>query len=399
MSPDFDRLTDRRGRLSYKWDVSEGELPMWVADMDFESPEPVRRAISEVAEHGIYGYSYVPGAFFSAVSDYFMRRHGVRFSPSDMVYSNGVVAAISSMVRKLTTPAENVLIQAPVYNIFYNSILNSGRNVLSSDLVFSEGRYSIDFSDLEEKLSRPQTTLMILCNPHNPVGRIWTREELARIGGLCHRHGVTVISDEIHCDIIRPGCRHIPFASVSDTCRDISVTCLAVSKTFNMAGLQSACLVAHNPHLRHKVWRGVNTDEVGEPNVFSMPANIAALTECDGWVDSMREYVFENRRIAWEYINEEIEGLNAIAADATYLLWIDISGVSSDSVSFCERLREYTGLYLSDGAEYGECGRAFVRMNLATQRERVLDGLDRLKRGVAAIRSAAEECENKELTV
>ena len=379
---DFDKLTDRTGTLSYKWDVKPGELPMWVADMDFEVAPPIKRAITERAEHGIFGYTMPPDEFFSSVSEYWKRRHGYRIPVEHMVYSNGVVAAISSIVRKLTTPAENVLIQAPVYNIFYNSILNNGRNVLSSDLVYDGSGYSIDFDDLEEKLSRPQTSLMILCNPHNPVGRIWTRDELARIGELCHKYGVTVLSDEIHCDITAPSSGgYVPFASVNDLCRDISVTAIAGSKTFNIAGLQSACLFAADPVLRHKVFRCVNTDEVGEPNVFSMNANIAAFTECDGWVDEMLEYVFENKRIAVDFINTEIDGMKAAFSEATYLLWIDISGVAEDSVDFCHKLRESTGLYLSDGAEYGESGRSFVRMNLATQRSRVMDGLERLKRG------------------
>ncbi len=378
---DFDKLTDRSGTLSYKWSVKDGELPMWVADMDFEVAPPIGRAIVKRAEHGIFGYTATPGEFFEAISSYWERRHGYRIPTEHMVYSNGVVAAISSMVRKLTTPAENVLIQAPVYNIFYNSILNNGRNVLSSDLVYDGSEYSIDFADLEEKLSMPQTTLMILCNPHNPVGRIWSRDELARIGALCHKHGVTVISDEIHCDITAPSEEYVPFASVNDVCREISVSAVASSKTFNIAGLQSACLFAADPILRHKVWRGVNTDEVGEPNAFAMAANIAAFNECDGWIDEMLGYVFENKRIACDFINSEIEGMRSAFSKATYLLWIDISGVAEDSVDFCEKLRESTGLYLSDGAEYGECGRGFVRMNLATQRSRVLDGLERLKRG------------------
>ena len=379
---DFDKLTDRSGTLSYKWDVNPGELPMWVADMDFEVAPPIKRAVTDRAEHGIFGYTMTPDAYFEAVSKYWERRHGYRIPTEHMVYSNGVVAAISSIVRKLTTPAENVLIQAPVYNIFYNSIINNGRNVLSSDLVYDGHGYSIDFDDLEEKLARPQTSLMILCNPHNPVGRIWTRDELAMIGELCHKHGVTVLSDEIHCDITAPTTEgYTPFAAVNELCRRISVTAVASSKTFNTAGLQSACLFAEDPVLRHKVWRGVNTDEVGEPNAFSMQANIAAFTECDEWVDEMLKYVFENKRIACDFINNEINGMKAAFSEATYLLWIDISGVSKDSVDFCEKLRETTGLYLSDGAEYGEPGRSFVRMNLATQRARVLDGLARLKRG------------------
>ena len=378
---DFDKLTDRSGTLSYKWDVAKDELPMWVADMDFEVAPPIKQAIVNRAEHGIFGYSCTPDAFFEAVSDYWARRHSYKIQTEHMIYSNGVVAAISSIVRKLTTPAENVLIQAPVYNIFYNSILNNGRNVISNDLVYDGEGYSIDFADLEEKLALAQTSLMILCNPHNPVGRLWSREELAKIGELCHKYGVTVLSDEIHCDLTLPGKEYVPFASVNEICERISVSAVAPSKTFNIAGLQSACVFAKDPVLRHKVWRGINTDEVGEPNAFSMSANIAAFSECDAWVDEMREYVFENKRIACDYINFNIKGMKAAFSEATYLLWIDISGIAEDSVDFCEKLRRTTGLYLCDGAEYGEQGRSFVRMNLATQRSRVLDGLDRLKRG------------------
>ena len=378
----FDALTDRRGSGSYKWDVGEGELPMWVADMDFEVPPAVKAAIVKRAEHGIYGYSVTPGEYFTALSDFRYRRWGYRFPTEWMVYVNGVVAAISSLVRKLTTPGENVLIQAPVYNIFYNSIINNGRQVLSSDLVYEDGKYSINFSDLEEKLSKGQTALMILCNPHNPVGRVWTREELSKIGELCKSYGVTVISDEIHCDIIRPGVDFIPFAAASEVCAEISLTCVAPSKTFNLAGLQSATVIAKNPVLRYKAWRAVNTDEVGEPNCFSMGASIAAYTECDGWVDSLCEYLFINRRAAEEFIAREIPSLSCVGADATYLLWIDVSRVCSDSVKFVEAVRKKTGLFLCDGVEYGECGRGFVRMNLATQRSRLFDGLHRLKQAI-----------------
>ena len=383
---DFDKFTDRFGTLSYKWDVKDGELPMWVADMDFEVAPPIKRVIIERAEHGIFGYTAIPDKFFEAISSYWGRRHGYAIPVEHMIYSNGIVAAISSIVRKLTTPAENVLVQAPVYNIFYNSIVNNGRNVISSDLVYDGAEYSIDFEDLERKLALKQTSLMILCNPHNPVGRVWTREELARIGELCYKHGVTVLSDEIHCDITEPKDAYTPFAAVNELCRRISVSAVAASKTFNIAGLQSACIYAEDPVIRHRVWRGLNTDEVGEPNAFSMTANIAAFTECDAWVDEMLDYVFENKRIACDFINSEIPGLKATYSKATYLLWIDVSGVADDSVDFCEKLRESTGLYISDGTEYGECGKAFVRMNLATQRERVLDGLNRLKIGAEKYR-------------
>lgn len=385
---EFDKLTDRRGTLSYKWDIPEGELPMWVADMDFETAPPIKSALEKRAGHGIFGYTTVPDEYFKALSDYRFRRHGYRHSVDDMIYVNGVVAAISSMVRKLTTPAENVLIQAPVYNIFYNSILNNGRNVISSDLIYENGGHRVDFCDLESKLSMPQTTLMILCNPHNPVGKIWTREELRKIGELCCKWGVTVISDEIHSDIIRKGAKFVPFASVNETCKKISLTCVAPSKTFNLAGLQSATVIASDPVLRHRAWRGINTDEVGEPNCFSMCAGIAAYSECDSWLDSLNSYLFENRDVAVKYIKENIPKLVPIEADATYLLWIDISAVSDSSVEFAEAVRKMTGLYLSDGEEYGEPGRHFVRMNLATQRSRLLDGLSRLKRATEELTCA-----------
>ncbi|MBR7116335.1 MAG: pyridoxal phosphate-dependent aminotransferase [Clostridia bacterium] len=382
---DFDKLTDRRDSFSYKWDVGDGELPMWVADMDFVTAEPVRRAVMRTAERGIYGYTYIPDDYFRAVADYYKRRHGVTVDTSHLVYSNGAVAAISSMVRRLSKEGDNVLLQAPVYNIFYNSIVNNHRTVLSSDLAYDGEGYSIDFLDLESKLSLEKTTLMILCNPHNPVGRVWSRDELSKIADLCHRHGVKVISDEVHADFVKQGLHYIPFFSVSELAASISATIISASKTFNIAGLQSACVNVSDEGMRYTVWRGINTDEVGEPNAFSMGANIAAYTECDEWVDALCDYVFESRRIAADYINREIAGLHAVRGDATYLLWIDISEVLSDSVEFCKRLRDLTGLFLSDGAEYGECARGFVRMNLATQRSRVYDGLDRLKKGVEAI--------------
>ena len=379
MTYDFDRMTDRWGTLSYKWDIKDGELPMWVADMDFETAPAVKAAVVKKAEEGIYGYSTTPDELFSAVSGFFGRRHGFAFPTEWMVYSNGVVAAISSAVRRLTHPNECVLIQAPVYNIFYNCILNNGRRVLSSDLVYENGEYSIDFEDLEEKLSRDETTLFILCNPHNPVGKLWSRDELFRIAELCDKYGVTVLSDEIHCDFVKPGLSYTPFASVSDRAAEISVSCLSGSKTFNIAGLQSAIVAVKNKQLRYRIFRGLNNDEIGEPNVFSVSANIAAFSESDDWVDGLVSYVFENKRLACEYIKGRISSVSAAFSDATYLLWIDISKLSNNSSEFAGELRKKTGLYVSSGEGYGECGRTFVRMNLATQRERVMDGLERLR--------------------
>ncbi len=380
MKYDFDKPTDRRNTNSLKWDVAENELPMWVADMDFETLPEVREAVTQVAERGIYGYSIVPDEYFESIADFWERRHGYRFSPSDMVYSNGIVAALSSMVRKLTTPAENVLIQPPVFNLFYNCILNNGRRVLENQLIYENGKYRMDFSDLEEKLSDPQTSLMILCNPQNPVGKIWDRETLARVGELCKKYGVTVISDEIHSSITQRGLSYIPFASVNELCADISVTCVAASKTFNLAGLQSAAVIAKNPNLRHKVWRGINTDEVGEPNFFAMAANIAAYKYGDNFVDGLCDYVFENKRVCAEYIASKMPKLKVVCSNATYVLWVDVSAYTENSLEFASDLRKKTGLFVSDGVEYGSGGEKFIRINLATQRANVFDGMNRLEK-------------------
>jgi cystathionine beta-lyase len=382
MTYNFDEIKDRRNTNSLKWDVSENELPMWVADMDFETAPAVKAAVLKTAEHGIFGYSITTDEYFKAYADFFRERYGAPFTPDALVYVSGIVAAISSIVRRITNPGENVLIQAPVYNIFYNCILNNGRRVLSSDLVYKNGSYEIDFSDLEKKLAEPQTSLMILCNPHNPVGKIWDKKTLRKIAELCEKHNVTVVSDEIHSPLTLPGKKYTPFASVSKTADDISITCIAASKAFNIAGLQSSCLYIKNPSLRHKIYRGINNDEVGEPNIFAVSANVAALRDSREWLDELNAYLAENRRFAEKFIDDEIPALHAVSSEASYLLWVYISGVSDDSEKFCKNLRQATGLFVNDGAEYGTPGKTFIRINLATQRSRIKDGLERLKKFV-----------------
>jgi len=347
--------------------------------MDFTVAPAIKAAVMRTAEAAVYGYSIVPDEYFAAIEDFFNSRYKAGFSRDEMVYTSGIVAAISSMVRKLTTPGERVLIQAPVYNVFYNSIVNNGRFVLSSDLVYENGEYRMDLCDLEKKMSDPQVSLMILCNPHNPVGKIWDKKTLAAVAEMAKRHGVTVISDEIHSPLTRPGTKYVPFASVSKTAREISITCVAASKAFNIAGLQSSALVVGDPHLRHKVWRGINTDEVGEPNVFSMRANIAAYRDSRDWLDELRVYLFENRDYAEAFIAEKLPKLHAVKADASYLLWLDISAYSNDSEAFAKDMREKCGLWVNDGAEYGKGGEGFLRINLASCRANVREGLKRLK--------------------
>ncbi len=384
MEYDFDKAVCRRGTGSLKWDVGENELPMWVADMDFEAAPEIIEELRRRLSHGIFGYSVVPDEWYAAIIGWWKTRHHFEMKKDWLIFCAGVVPAISSIVRKLTDVGENVLIQTPVYNIFFNSISNNGRNILESPLKYDGAGYSIDFQDLEGKLSDPQTTLMILCNPHNPIGKIWDRDTLSRIGHLAAANHVAVVSDEIHCDITDPGREYVPFASINAECRENSVTCIAPTKAFNLAGLQTAAVSIPDPVLRHKVWRGLNTDEAAEPNAFAIPAAVAAFTKGARWLDGLREYIYGNKMAAAAFLKEKLPQITLVPSDATYLLWLDCGGICEDSSAFQAFLREKTGLYVSAGSEYGRAGRHFIRMNIACPRAVLEDGLERLYNGTAA---------------
>ena len=382
MKYDFDNPVNRFGTDSLKWSVKENELPLWVADMDFQTAPEVREALSSRVDHGVFGYAVVPDAWYAAYGSWWKNRHAVAIRKEWLIFCTGVVPAISSAVRKLTTVGEQVLIQSPVYNIFYNSIVNNGRHILESPLVYKDNSYSIDFDDLERKLKEPQTTMMILCNPHNPVGKIWDRETLRRIGKLCLENHVTVLSDEIHCDLTDPGKEYIPFASVSEECRMNSVTCLAPTKAFNLAGMQTAAVVVPDDRLRKKMNRALNTDEVAEPNAFAVPAAVAAFTKGGEWLDELREYLYQNKSLVRSFMEDRIPQIRVVPSEATYLLWMDCSALTGDSHRLYEFLRERTGLYLTDGGYYGTGGKGFLRMNAACPRKTLEDALSRLEAGV-----------------
>lgn len=382
MKYDFDTPVDRRGTYSLKWDVAENELPMWVADMDFRTAPEITQALAERAQHGVFGYTEVPDEWYDAYINWWRERHGFEIKREWLMFCTGVVPAISAIVRKLTTVGENVLVQTPVYNIFFNSIVNNGRNVLESPLIYENGAYHMDFADLEAKLSDPQTSLMLLCNPQNPGGVIWDRETLARIGSLCRKYHVIVVSDEIHCDLTAPGREYVPFASVSEDCRMNSVTCIAPTKAFNIAGLQTAAVYAADENIRHRVWRGLNTDECAEPNVFAVTAAIAAFTKGGEWLGQLREYIAENRRIAGEFLAEKHPQVRLVESGATYLFWLDCSEITGSSRQLAKFIRKQTGLFLSAGEPYRGNGKYFLRLNAACPHSVLLDGLERLRRGV-----------------
>lgn len=384
MQYNFDEAVDRKNTDSLKWDVKENELPMWVADMDFRTAPAVIEAVKKRAAHGVYGYNIVPEEWYESVIGWWERRHAYRIPKDKLIFCTGVVPAISSLVRKLTTPHENVVVQTPVYNIFFNSIINNGRRILPSPLKYDGGSYGIDWADLENKLADPETTLMIVCNPHNPVGKIWDKDTLARIGSLCKKHHVTVVSDEIHCDITEPELNYVPFASASEECAEISVICISASKAFNLAGLQSAAVYTNNEALFNKVNRALNTDEVAEPNTFAVCATVAAFNEGGEWLDELKKYISDNKKEVKKFIEKNLPKIKVIPSEATYLVWLDCNAYA-EADRLAEIIREREGLYLCDGAEYGESGRGFLRLNAACPRSVLEEGLKRLKKALVSL--------------
>jgi cystathionine beta-lyase len=381
MKYDFDKPTNRRGMDSLKWDVAPGEIPLWVADMDFETAPFIREAILNRAEKGIFGYSVIPERWAESYVNWWKKNHDFEMQRDWLIFSTGVVPSISSCVRKLTTPAEKILVQTPCYNIFFNSIVNNGRRVLESPMKFDEKNsvYSVDFERLEKDLSDEQVSLMILCNPQNPSGNIWSRPELEKIGALCKKYGVLVLSDEIHCDIVRPGKKYVPFASVSDVCREISVSLVSPTKCFNIAGLNTSCAVVPDENLRHKIFRALNTDEIAEPSSFAVDACVSAFENGAEYLHQLNEYLFENRRIAEEFMAKNLAEFSAVKSDATYLFWLN---VKRNGDEFARNLRKKTGLFISGGGAYGKTGENFVRINLACRKFLLDDALTRLEKFV-----------------
>lgn len=390
MKYNFDKVINRRNSDSLKWNVEEAVLPMWVADMDFQAAPEIISAIKNKAEQGVFGYSVVTQEWYDAIAGWWKKRHGLEIEKNRLIFCTGVVPAISSIVRKMTTVGEDILVLTPVYNIFFNSIVNNGRRVLECPLSYDKETYSINFTDLEEKLARPQTTMMILCNPHNPIGKVWDKETLELIGKLCFKHNVIVVSDEIHCDLTNPNCNYTPFASVSKKCRQNSITCIAPTKAFNLAGLQTAAALVPNELLYHKVSRAFNTDEIAEPNSFAVAAATAAFTKGEPWLDELREYLKGNKDIVKEYLERNNLQIKAVSSEATYLVWLDCKALAGCTSEFSHFLRESGGLYLSNGISYGGNGKYFLRMNIACPREVLKEGLERLKNGIKAYEAMAD---------
>lgn len=381
---DFDTIHPRRGTDCVKWDtpVEESVLPMWVADMDFRTAPAVVDAVMRRAEQGIYGYAKVPDAYYRAITGWFERRHGWRIEPEWIIYTTGVVPAISAVIKALTVPGDKVIIQPPVYNCFYSSIRNNGCELSSNPLRCADGRFTIDFDDLEAKAADPRAKVLLLCNPHNPVGRLWTPEELRRVGDICLRHGVTVVADEIHCELTRPGTAYTPFATLSPEFQARAVVCNSPSKAFNLAGMQTASIVAADPELRRRIDRAINDNEVCDIGPFGVAALIAAYEQGAEWLDALRDYLWDNARFVRDFFTAELPDFPIAELEATYLVWIDCRATGRTSEELAQQLLTECKLMVSPGTLYGAEGEGFLRLNIACPRSLLAEGLQRLKKGL-----------------
>ena len=379
---DFDSIVDRHNTDSMKWTVGDGELPMWVADMDFMVAPEIREALQKKLDHGIFGYSVPSEAWREAYINWWDRKHHFKMEREWLHFVEGIVPAVASAIRKFSAPAENVLLMTPVYNHFFYSIEQTGRKILESPLHYERGVYSIDWLQLEQDLAHPKTTLLVLCNPQNPTGNIWSPEDLAHIGELAVRHGVLVLSDEIHCDVTDPDKTYIPFASVNEQCKNNCVMFVSPTKSFNVAGIKTAAVCVPNPALRGRMWASLKSDEIAGVNYFALQTAITAFNECENWLDEALKYIYANKQTLSEYLKMNIPELKLVHSEATYLQWIDCSNLPGDPSTFSAFLREKTGLFVSAGGAYGKVGLNFIRINIACPRRLLSDGLERLKKGV-----------------
>lgn len=381
MKYDFDEVISRRGTLSYKWDsATDAEvLPLWVADMDFRTSPAIIEALQRRVAHGIFGYTRVPDAYYQAVTNWFARRHGWNIQREWMIYTSGVVPAVSAVIKALTVPGDKVLVQTPVYNCFFSSIRNNGCTLAASPLLRVGNTWQMDFEDLERKASDPDVKVFLLCNPHNPVGRVWTREELLKAGEICSRHGVTVVSDEIHCELVYPGHAYTPFASISDDFSAHAIVCISPSKAFNIAGLQIANIVVPDEEVRRKIDKAININEVCDVNPFGVTATIAAYTEGEEWLNQLLVYLQVNYKWMQDYCRTHLPDFPISDLEGTYLVWMDCSILHKTSDVLEQELLDESKLWLNAGTMYGAEGEGFMRWNIACPRSVLAEGLERFR--------------------
>lgn len=387
MEYDFSRPTDRRGTDSYKWDSApEADIiPLWVADMDFETFPGITEALQRRVAHGIFGYTRVPETYYEAVCRWFEKRHGWHINREDIIYTSGVVPAVSAVIKALTLPGDQVIVQGPVYNCFFSSIRNNGCEMVSNSLIYNkeELRYEIDFDDLERKLAHERARLMLICNPHNPGGRVWTRDELTRVAELCRKYGVRVVSDEIHCELTLYDNEYVPFGSLPDELSRGSITCCSPSKAFNTAGLQIANIVCRDAEVRNRIDRAININEVCDVNPFGVIALQAAYSD-EGyeWLTQLRAYISANYDLLRERFARELPKCKVMRMEGTYLAWIDCSELHIPSDKIEEMLMHENKVWVNAGSMYGAEGAAFIRVNMACTSELLNEGITRIVNGL-----------------
>lgn len=387
MKYNFDEIIDRSGTNSSKWEPEVlkelfGEpdlMPFWVADMDFKVAEPIVEAIVKAAQHGIYGYSNRPASYYQAIIDWTERRFGWKLEKEWIEYTPGIVPAVNYAIQAFCMPGDNVLIQQPVYYPFANAINNNGCHVVSNDLIFDGEKYNMDIKDLEEKLKDPKTTMMILCSPHNPVSRIWSREELKKVAQLCLENEVLLISDEIHNDLVFSGYKHTIFGLVGDEYLNNLIVCTAPSKTFNMAGMQSSNVIIPNPSLMRRFRRVLERNSIGSQNPLSIVSLEAAYKHGEEWLEQLLEYLEGNIKFIDEYLKNNIPKARVIKPQATYLAWIDFSAYVDEGSKIEELMAKKGKIAMDGGTWFGSQGAGFMRLNFACPRELLRQGLDRMK--------------------
>ena len=388
---DFDKIISRRDTNSVKWDECNDPevIPMWVADMDFATAPAITNALHRRIDHPIFGYTLVPESYYDATINWFARRHHWHISREWIQYTSGVVPALCAVVKALTQPGDQVIVQTPVYNCFFSSIRNNGCTIVENplkrkDLGESLFTYEMDLNDLEEKAANPKAKLLILCNPHNPAGRVWTPEELIRLNDICMRHGVRVVSDEIHCELVMSGNRFTPFASLSKECLQNSITCNSPSKSFNTAGLQIANIICCEADIRQRIDRAININEVCDVNPFGVIALEAAYNEGEPWLNALCQYLEDNYKALKSFFASNLPQLPITMLEGTYLVWVDISPLGTDADTLTERLLKEAKVMVNAGTMYDTtpAGQNYIRINIACPRTRMMDGLRRIEKTI-----------------
>ncbi|MGN0943297.1 MULTISPECIES: MalY/PatB family protein [Fusobacterium] len=389
----FDEKIDRSKNHSAKWAElgkkfgTDDLFPMWIADMDIKTAPEIVQAMKEKVEQEIFGYVYRPDSYYKSAAEWLERRFGYKISEKTLIHSPGVVPSLSILVKLMTNEDEKILIQTPVYYPFAETIKDNNRTLVTNELIRDEnGYYTMNFDDLEEKLSDEKVTLFILCSPHNPVGRVWKKEELAKVGELCLKYNVRIIADEIWRDIIMPGVVHTPMASISKEIEDITVTCFSPTKTFNIAGLQASFATFPRKEELERFDRELGILDIKRNNPFSLVAFETAYTKCDEWVNQLNEFLSSNMDYAIDFIKNRIPEVKICKAEGTYLLWLDFSSLGFTKEELSEFMKREAKVAMDDGYWFGDNGIGYERMNIACPRYMLEEGLTRIEKAVKSLR-------------